>query len=65
MIYEDQASVFSWIARVPSPSNPADLPSRKLLTKWCFRGHNMVATDVRNALKRCFSDCHHTFGAAK
>ena len=33
--YEDQASIFSWIARVPSPSNPADLPS-SLRLKSCF-----------------------------
>ena len=28
---------FPWVARFLSPSNPADLPSRKFLTKWCFR----------------------------
>ena len=31
--YEDMASVLSWFARVPSPSNPADLPSKLLGSK--------------------------------
>ena len=63
--YEDMASVLSWFARVPSPSNPADLPSRTLLTKWDFKGHRMKASDASLALKRCFDDFLLTLRAVK
>ena len=65
LMYEDNASIMSWIARVPSPSNPADLPSRMLMTQWDFKGQHMEATDACLALKRCFEDFHLTLHAVK
>ena len=65
LMYEDNASIMSWFARVPSPSNPADLPSRMLLTQWDFKGVRMDASDASLALKKCFEDFHLTLHTVK
>jgi hypothetical protein len=51
---EDEASVWPWYARVPSESNPADLPSRKLCVHITLKGRNVRASSVEEDLVRLF-----------
>ena len=42
---EDLARVFTWVTRVPSPSNIADEPSRKIVHEFAWNGRQLRATD--------------------
>ena len=49
---ESDASIVPWYARVPSPSNPSDRPSRELLTSWTWRGRQIPCWDPAGVLER-------------
>ena len=51
---EDEASIWPWYSRVPSESNPADLPSRKLCLKIEVMGRSIRASPVEDELSRMF-----------
>ncbi|OLP88903.1 hypothetical protein AK812_SmicGene29665 [Symbiodinium microadriaticum] len=50
---EDAGEVRCWYARVPSPSNVADLPSRELCGTMTVMGQTRRADDASSALKDC------------
>ena len=51
---EDEASIWPWYARVPSESNPADYPSRKLCMKMNISGRSVRASSVEEELAKLF-----------
>ena len=51
---EDDASIWPWYSRVPSESNPADLPSRKLCLKISVLGRSVRASPVEDELSKLF-----------
>ena len=53
---EDESSIWPWYARVPSESNPADLPSREQCNHVRFRDRQVRASCVDDALSQLFSD---------
>ena len=52
---EERLSFYPWYSRVPSPSNPADSPSRELLQILSWKGRTLKASDVSETLCDCFS----------
>ena len=50
---EDAGEIRCWYARVPSPSNVADLPSRELCSKMTVLGQTRSADDAGDALGSC------------
>ena len=52
---EERLSFYPWYSRVPSPSNPADSPSRELLRTLSWKGRTLKASDVSQTLSDCFS----------
>ncbi|CAE7233964.1 unnamed protein product [Symbiodinium natans] len=53
---EEQFDVKAWYARVPSPSNPADHPSRTKLESYVHGNTLVGAVDVRQTLKAVFEN---------
>ena len=51
---EDEASIWPWYSRVPSESNPADLPSRKRCMKVNIMGRSVRASAVDESLSVLF-----------
>ena len=51
---EDEAAIWPWYARVPSESNPADHPSRKLCLKLIIKGRTVRASSVEESLSMLF-----------
>jgi hypothetical protein len=51
---EDEASIWPWYSRVPSESNPADLPSRKLCLKIEVMGRSVRSSSVEDELSKLF-----------
>ena len=49
---EDEFQLQSWFARVPSPSNPADWPSRGSSKELRKLGCNQISVDVNNVLEQ-------------
>ena len=56
MRLEDECAIWPWFSRVPSESNPADLPSRELCTQVSLRGRTVKATCVDSELAALFKD---------
>ena len=50
---EDAGEIRCWYARVPSPSNVADLPSRELCSEMTVLGQTRSADDASGALSSC------------
>ena len=47
---EDMISANVWVARVPSPSNPADILSREKADTLCVDGRKIRSSDIKNSL---------------
>ena len=50
---EDAGEVRAWYARVPSPSNIADLPSRRLCKTMTALGQTLTAQDAEASMRSC------------
>ena len=50
---EDAGEIRTWFSRVPSPSNIADDPSRRLCRSLEFGGKTFTADDAASSLKAC------------
>ena len=53
---EDELAVWPWYSRVPSESNPADLPSRESCSQVRLRGRTVRASPVDEELAALFQD---------
>ena len=50
---EYELSLVPWYARVPSPANPADEPSRVECDRLCLCGAELEKSEVANLVKAC------------
>ena len=50
---EDAGEIKTWFSRVPSPSNVADEPSRRLCCSMDLGGKTFIADDASSSLKAC------------
>ena len=53
---EDKSSVWPWYSRVPSESNPSDLPSRQACEHVCINGREVRVTSVQDDLVKLFAE---------
>ncbi|CAE7624993.1 unnamed protein product [Symbiodinium sp. CCMP2592] len=51
---EECMGFYPWYARVPSPSNVADRPSRELLNSFVWKGVSLPNSSVETELRECF-----------
>ena len=51
LLDEYSAEILAWFQRVPSPSNPADAPSRALLRSVALHGVDVQCEDISDLLK--------------
>ena len=52
---EYQAGFMPWAARVPSPNNYADKPSRNKFDQFCWANRSVTGTDISASLKTILS----------
>ena len=53
---EHGASIIPWFARVPSPANPADEPSRVDCERMCLRGVTLQRSNVAASVDACLKN---------
>ena len=53
---EDTSAVWPWYSRVPSESNPSDLPSRQACEHVCINGREVRVTSVTDELEKLFAE---------